>query len=145
MWHMHHVCPYQDLNGGVRRVSEFFGFALSDNIIETIAEESTFRAMKESSRDSHGQMGNVFFRKGQSTFLFGFSLLLPQASCTIDHVMHVWVCIGHPMYCEWFGYSFISCCSLHWLYLVSELNYCITLIAPHVSRGFSCLFFTSAL
>ena len=26
-----------------------------------IAEESTFRAMKESSKDSHGQMGNVFF------------------------------------------------------------------------------------
>ncbi|XP_055783893.1 sulfotransferase 6B1-like [Salvelinus fontinalis] len=55
----------QDLSEGVRRVSEFFGFSLSDPQIQTIAEESTFNAMKESSNDSHGQMGNVLFRKGE--------------------------------------------------------------------------------
>ncbi|XP_031434977.1 sulfotransferase 6B1-like [Clupea harengus] len=55
----------QDLSGGVRRVSEFFCFSLCDDTIQMIAEESTFRAMKESSKDSHGQMGNVFFRKGE--------------------------------------------------------------------------------
>ncbi|XP_030628174.1 sulfotransferase 6B1-like [Chanos chanos] len=55
----------QDLSGGVRQVSEFFGFSLTDSQVQTIAEESTFQAMKESSQDSHGQMGNVFFRKGE--------------------------------------------------------------------------------
>ncbi|KAF4071517.1 hypothetical protein AMELA_G00274200 [Ameiurus melas] len=53
-----------DLSGSVQKVAEFFGFKLTDAQIQTIAEESTFDAMKKGSKDSHGQMGNVFFRKG---------------------------------------------------------------------------------
>lgn len=45
-------------------MAEFFGFKLTDAQIEMIAGESTFDAMKKGSKDSHGQMGNVFFRKG---------------------------------------------------------------------------------
>ncbi|KAL2083266.1 hypothetical protein ACEWY4_021039 [Coilia grayii] len=55
----------EDLSDGIRRVAEYFGFSLCDDTIEAIAKESTFSAMKDSSRDSHGQMGNVFFRKGE--------------------------------------------------------------------------------
>ncbi|XP_063048178.1 sulfotransferase 6B1-like [Engraulis encrasicolus] len=55
----------EDLRGGIRRVAEHFGFGLCNDTIESIAKESTFSAMKECSRDSHGQMGNVFFRKGE--------------------------------------------------------------------------------
>ncbi|XP_066514671.1 sulfotransferase 6B1-like [Hoplias malabaricus] len=55
----------QDLNGGVQRVGEFLGYSLTDAQIQTIAEESTFSAMKESSKSSHGQMSNVVFRKGE--------------------------------------------------------------------------------
>ncbi|KAJ8013870.1 hypothetical protein DPEC_G00034290 [Dallia pectoralis] len=55
----------QDLTGGVRRVSEFFGFSLSEAQVLGITEESNFKAMKENSKETHGQMGNVFFRKGE--------------------------------------------------------------------------------
>ncbi|XP_022537814.2 sulfotransferase 6B1 [Astyanax mexicanus] len=55
----------QDLSGGVQRVAEFFGYSLTDDQIQSIAEESTFNAMREGSKDSHGQMGKVFFRKGE--------------------------------------------------------------------------------
>uniref|UniRef100_A0A8B9JJA3 Sulfotransferase n=1 Tax=Astyanax mexicanus TaxID=7994 RepID=A0A8B9JJA3_ASTMX len=56
--------PFSDLSGGVQRVAEFFGYSLTDDQIQSIAEESTFNAMREGSKDSHGQMGKVFFRKG---------------------------------------------------------------------------------
>ncbi|MCI4394925.1 hypothetical protein PGIGA_G00174590 [Pangasianodon gigas] len=55
----------RDLSGSVQKVAEFFGFKLTDAKIQSIAEESTFDAMKKGSKDSHGQMGNVFFRKGE--------------------------------------------------------------------------------
>ncbi|KAI5628173.1 sulfotransferase 6B1, partial [Silurus asotus] len=55
----------QDPKGSIQMVAEFFGFKLTDAQIQTIAEESTFDAMKKGSKDSHGQMGNVFFRKGE--------------------------------------------------------------------------------
>uniref|UniRef100_A0A3P8XH24 Sulfotransferase n=1 Tax=Esox lucius TaxID=8010 RepID=A0A3P8XH24_ESOLU len=55
----------QDLSEGVRRVSEFFGFSLSDAQVQAIAGESNFKAMKESSKESYGHMSNVIFRKGE--------------------------------------------------------------------------------
>ncbi|XP_046885797.1 sulfotransferase 6B1-like [Hypomesus transpacificus] len=55
----------QDLNKGVRQVADFFGFSLTDSQVQAITQESTFNAMKESSNDSHGQMGNILFRKGE--------------------------------------------------------------------------------
>uniref|UniRef100_A0AAR2J4X9 Sulfotransferase n=1 Tax=Pygocentrus nattereri TaxID=42514 RepID=A0AAR2J4X9_PYGNA len=55
----------QDLSGGVQRVADFLGLSLTDDQVRTIAEESTFNAMKEGAKDSHGQMGSVFFRRGE--------------------------------------------------------------------------------
>ncbi|XP_067115127.1 sulfotransferase 6B1 [Osmerus mordax] len=55
----------ENLVDGVRNISRFFGFTLTDEQVQTIANESTFNAMKESSKNSHGQHGNVFFRKGE--------------------------------------------------------------------------------
>ncbi|XP_062864948.1 sulfotransferase 6B1-like [Trichomycterus rosablanca] len=55
----------QNLSEGVRRVADFFGFTLTDDQIQTITENSTFDAMKKGSKESHGQIGNIFFRKGE--------------------------------------------------------------------------------
>lgn len=55
----------QDLSENIRKVSSFYGFSLTDAQVQQIADASTFKAMKESSASSHGNMGNVFFRKGE--------------------------------------------------------------------------------
>ncbi|XP_036402782.1 sulfotransferase 6B1-like [Megalops cyprinoides] len=55
----------EDLCEGIRQISKFFDFSLTDEDVQTIAQESTFNAMKESSKHSHGQLGKVFFRKGE--------------------------------------------------------------------------------
>ncbi|XP_071335928.1 sulfotransferase 6B1 [Trachinotus anak] len=55
----------QDLSEGIRQISGFFGFTLTEAQVQQITEESTFNAMKESSANSHGTMGNVIFRKGE--------------------------------------------------------------------------------
>ncbi|MEQ2277830.1 Sulfotransferase 6B1 [Xenotaenia resolanae] len=55
----------QDLSAGIHQISSFIGFSLTDNQVQQIAGASTFSAMKESSVNSHGNMGNVIFRKGE--------------------------------------------------------------------------------
>ncbi|KAM9364081.1 sulfotransferase 6B1 [Pholidichthys leucotaenia] len=55
----------QDLSGSIQKISEFFGFELSDDGVQQITEQSSFRAMKESSAQSHGVIGDVIFRKGE--------------------------------------------------------------------------------
>uniref|UniRef100_A0A3P9H9M8 Sulfotransferase n=1 Tax=Oryzias latipes TaxID=8090 RepID=A0A3P9H9M8_ORYLA len=57
----------QDLKAGVHQISNFFGFTLTEVQVQQIAEKSTFNAMKENSGQSHGNIGNVFFRKGDYT------------------------------------------------------------------------------
>lgn len=54
----------QDLGAGIRRISGFVGFSLTEAQVRQVAAASTFNAMKESSANSHGNMGNVIFRKG---------------------------------------------------------------------------------
>uniref|UniRef100_A0A673BGR4 Sulfotransferase n=1 Tax=Sphaeramia orbicularis TaxID=375764 RepID=A0A673BGR4_9TELE len=54
----------QNLSQGVRQISKFFGFSLTEAQVQEVANGSTFSAMKESSTHSHGNMGNVIFRKG---------------------------------------------------------------------------------
>lgn len=49
----------------VQEISTFFGFPLTDEQVQTVARETTFSAMKESSEKTHGQHGGVFFRKGE--------------------------------------------------------------------------------
>lgn len=55
----------QNLSEGVRKISAFFGFSLTDAQLDKISHGSTFNAMKEKSVNSHGNLGNVIFRKGQ--------------------------------------------------------------------------------
>uniref|UniRef100_A0A673BMD8 Sulfotransferase n=1 Tax=Sphaeramia orbicularis TaxID=375764 RepID=A0A673BMD8_9TELE len=55
----------QNLSQGVRQISKFFGFSLTEAQVQEVANGSTFSAMKESSTHSHGNMGNVIFRKGE--------------------------------------------------------------------------------
>lgn len=54
----------QNLSEGVNQISTFFGFSLTDEQVEKISQGSTFNAMKQKSANSHGNMGNVIFRKG---------------------------------------------------------------------------------
>ncbi|KAM6984961.1 sulfotransferase 6B1-like [Aplochiton taeniatus] len=53
-----------NLADGVRQISTFFGFELTNEEIQSIADESTFNVMKERSKDTLGHMSNVIFRKG---------------------------------------------------------------------------------
>ncbi|KAM4599516.1 sulfotransferase 6B1 [Fundulus diaphanus] len=55
----------QDLSAGIHQISSFLGFSLTDAQVQQIAAASTFSAMKESADNSHGNMGNVIFRKGE--------------------------------------------------------------------------------
>ncbi|XP_029282099.1 sulfotransferase 6B1-like [Cottoperca gobio] len=55
----------QDLSEGVRQITTFFGFSLTEAQVQQISDGSTFSAMKENSINSHGAMGNILFRKGE--------------------------------------------------------------------------------
>ncbi|CAK6983057.1 sulfotransferase 6B1 [Scomber scombrus] len=55
----------KDLSEGIRQISKFFGYSLTEAQVQQISEGSTFSAMKEGSVNSHGGMGNVIFRKGE--------------------------------------------------------------------------------
>lgn len=69
----------QDLTLGIRNISRFFGFQLTEEQVQRISEASTFRAMREKSNDSHAGMGKVFFRKG-NTFKH------PFPNCNAPHL-----------------------------------------------------------
>lgn len=58
------VLHTQNLPEEVKKISEFFGFPLTEEHVNSIAEQSTFSAMRENSNKSHGNMGSIFFRKG---------------------------------------------------------------------------------
>ncbi|XP_053878756.1 sulfotransferase 6B1-like isoform X2 [Malaclemys terrapin pileata] len=49
---------------GLKKIADFFGFSLSEEEIQTVAEKSSFKAMKEKSSKTHGALGKIFFRKG---------------------------------------------------------------------------------
>ncbi|XP_028459859.1 sulfotransferase 6B1 [Perca flavescens] len=53
----------QDLSDGVRQISTFFGFSLTEAQVQQIAEGSTFSAMKEN--NTNMVTGNIVFRKGE--------------------------------------------------------------------------------
>ncbi|MBN3309062.1 ST6B1 Sulfotransferase, partial [Amia calva] len=55
----------ENLSDELKQIAKFFNFTLSEEQVNTIAQESTFTAMKERSKHTHGQMGNVIFRKGE--------------------------------------------------------------------------------
>lgn len=51
----------------MRDVSNFFGYSLTEEQVQRIAEGSTFSAMKQKATDSHSTIGPVIFRKGDAT------------------------------------------------------------------------------
>lgn len=55
----------EDLAGGIREISQFFGFHLTEEQVKTISAESTFKAMKKNAVPSHGKFTDVLFRKGE--------------------------------------------------------------------------------
>lgn len=54
----------KDLSAGVDDISSFFGFSLTPDQVQRIAEGSTFSAMKKSAGNSNAAIGNVIYRKG---------------------------------------------------------------------------------
>ncbi|XP_029106637.1 sulfotransferase 6B1-like [Scleropages formosus] len=55
----------RDLTEGIRRISNFFGFTLSEEQVQTISQESMFNAMKDGNKEKYGKIINVIFRKGE--------------------------------------------------------------------------------
>ncbi|XP_026077462.1 sulfotransferase 6B1 [Carassius auratus] len=55
----------QNLPEGVKKISEFFSLPLTDEQVSSIAGQTTFSAMLENSKKSHGKFGSIFFRKGE--------------------------------------------------------------------------------
>ncbi|XP_066504207.1 sulfotransferase 6B1 isoform X2 [Hoplias malabaricus] len=55
----------ENLPEGIKKVADFFGFPLTEEQLTTIAKETTFSSMQEKSKNSLGNFGKVFFRKGE--------------------------------------------------------------------------------
>ncbi|XP_077342482.1 sulfotransferase 6B1-like [Lithobates pipiens] len=55
----------EDLPRELRKISDFYGLAVTDEQIKLVQEKTTFSSMKEKSSSTHGDLGNVFFRKGE--------------------------------------------------------------------------------
>ncbi|MGH0151188.1 UNVERIFIED_CONTAM: hypothetical protein FKN15_064352 [Acipenser sinensis] len=62
------IVTYEDLKAnlteGIEDIAKYLNYTLSDDQIQTIAEECTFDAMKEKSPETHGSFSKVIFRKG---------------------------------------------------------------------------------
>ncbi|XP_069625255.1 sulfotransferase 6B1-like [Ranitomeya imitator] len=54
-----------DLLAELKKISEFFGIILTDEQLQRVEEKSTFKSMKGKGTETHGNMANVFFRKGE--------------------------------------------------------------------------------
>ncbi|KAM3931927.1 sulfotransferase 6B1-like [Leptodactylus fuscus] len=54
----------EDLEGSIRRISEFFGISMTEEQVKETAEKGTFKSMKENSGKTHGAFGQIIFRKG---------------------------------------------------------------------------------
>ncbi|XP_019405500.1 PREDICTED: sulfotransferase 6B1-like isoform X2 [Crocodylus porosus] len=49
---------------GVKKIAKFFELPLTEEELKGVAERSSFQAMKNNSKETHGVFGNVLFRKG---------------------------------------------------------------------------------
>uniref|UniRef100_A0A7M4G2L1 Sulfotransferase n=1 Tax=Crocodylus porosus TaxID=8502 RepID=A0A7M4G2L1_CROPO len=49
---------------GVKKITEFFEFSLTEEELQAVVDRSSFQAMKENSHRTHGTFGNILFRKG---------------------------------------------------------------------------------
>ncbi|XP_050750706.1 sulfotransferase 6B1-like [Gymnogyps californianus] len=48
----------------MKRIAAFFGFSLCEEDFPRIAKKTSFQAMKEKSKETHGKFGDILFRKG---------------------------------------------------------------------------------
>ncbi|XP_063773961.1 sulfotransferase 6B1-like isoform X1 [Pseudophryne corroboree] len=55
----------EDLQGSIKKISEFFGLSLTEAQVNEISDKGTFKFMKENSKQTHGEFGKVIFRKGE--------------------------------------------------------------------------------
>ncbi|KAM4040576.1 sulfotransferase 6B1 [Anomaloglossus baeobatrachus] len=53
-----------DLEGSVKKITEFLGIPFSEEQAKQVADKGTFKAMKENSGKTHGAFGQIIFRKG---------------------------------------------------------------------------------
>uniref|UniRef100_A0A7N5KNY6 Sulfotransferase n=1 Tax=Ailuropoda melanoleuca TaxID=9646 RepID=A0A7N5KNY6_AILME len=49
---------------GAKKISTFLGLNLNEEDFQGVAERSSFKTMKENSKTTHGEFGDVLFRKG---------------------------------------------------------------------------------
>ncbi|NXJ12153.1 ST6B1 Sulfotransferase, partial [Odontophorus gujanensis] len=54
----------ENLTSGVKQIAEFFGFSLTAEQIQSVADRATFQAVKDKAQETHGAVGTVIFRKG---------------------------------------------------------------------------------
>ncbi|XP_066452038.1 sulfotransferase 6B1-like [Eleutherodactylus coqui] len=54
----------EDLEGSVKKISEFFGISITEEQVKQIAEKGSFKYMKENSEKTQGAIAKVVFRKG---------------------------------------------------------------------------------
>lgn len=62
---------FQNLVVGIKQISEFLGFSLTDEQVRTISAQCTFQAMRENSQETHGAIGPFLFRKGKAALICG--------------------------------------------------------------------------
>ncbi|XP_070590203.1 sulfotransferase 6B1 isoform X1 [Erythrolamprus reginae] len=54
----------EDLVSGVKQIANFFGFPATTEQIQSIADRTTFQAVRDKSQETHGLAGPLLFRKG---------------------------------------------------------------------------------
>ncbi|XP_053919991.1 sulfotransferase 6B1-like [Cuculus canorus] len=54
----------EDQIQGMKKIAAFFGFSLSEEDFHRIAKKTSFQAMKDKSKETHGKFGDILFRKG---------------------------------------------------------------------------------
>ncbi|CAH2252683.1 sulfotransferase 6B1-like [Pelobates cultripes] len=55
----------EDFKSELLKISDFLGLSLTDEQIALVESKTTFKSMKENSSNTHGKLGDVFFRKGE--------------------------------------------------------------------------------
>ncbi|KAG8583498.1 hypothetical protein GDO81_008445 [Engystomops pustulosus] len=55
----------EDFPSSLKKISEFFQLSLSEEQINLVASRTSFNSMKEKSDNTHGKLGDSFFRKGE--------------------------------------------------------------------------------
>ncbi|XP_053567756.1 sulfotransferase 6B1-like [Bombina bombina] len=55
----------QDLKAAVKKMAGFLGISLNEEQVQQIADDGTFKSMKEKAKESYGDFVPVFFRKGE--------------------------------------------------------------------------------